>query len=116
MRVILLAAVALLNAGVASAQCVGTDSFYTCSDSSGNSYTVNRMGNTTMMNGYNSRTGSTWSQDSTTFGGTTLHSGRAANGNSWNMTEQTFGGTTFYNGTDSRGNSFSGACGIYGCD
>lgn len=39
-----------------------------------------------MMQGHNSRTGSNWSQQSTTFGNSTMHSGQDANGDSWNST------------------------------
>jgi hypothetical protein len=66
------------------------------------------------MQGYNSQTGSTWQQNSTTMGNTTLHNGMT-NGNSWNMTDQRLGGTRFLNGTDSRGNSFSRTCNQFGC-
>lgn len=75
-----------LFASTAGAACFGSSSFQTCNDSSGNSYTINRMGNTTMMQGNNYRTGSSWSQQSTTFGNTTMHSGRDASGDNWNTT------------------------------
>lgn len=89
---------------VAHATCVGSSTFYTCFDSqSGNSYSVNRFGGTTIMNGTNSRTGSTWSQTTNSFGGNSYTTGRASNGSSWNMTTTPYGSY----GTDSRGNSFS---------
>lgn len=100
----------------ANAACYGSGSFQNCYDSSGNSYTVQRFGNTTMMNGYNSNTGSSWSQNSQTYGNTTYHNGTASNGNSWNMNEQRYGGTRFLNGTDSQGNSFSYTCNQFGCN
>jgi hypothetical protein len=100
----------------ANANCIESGSFQTCSDSNGNSYTVNRIGNTTYMDGSNSRTGGTWSQSSTTVGNTTFHDGRAANGHSWSGSSTNIGGTTFYNGRDSRGRSFSGTCNQFGCD
>lgn len=75
-----------LFASTAGAACFGSSNFQTCNDSSGNSYTVNRMGNTTMMQGHNSRTGSSWSQNSNTFGDTTFHNGQDSRGNSWNTT------------------------------
>jgi hypothetical protein len=81
-----LAAVIALAASSAHAGCFGSSSFQTCNDNSGNSYTINRFGNTTMMQGHNSRTGSNWSQQSTTFGNTTMHSGQDAAGDSWNST------------------------------
>jgi hypothetical protein len=77
---------ALLAASTASANCIGTGSFRTCYDDSGNNYTVNRMGNSTYMNGYNSQTGSNWSQQTHTYGNTTLQSGQDSRGNNWNTT------------------------------
>lgn len=99
------------------AACFGSGSFTTCSDSSGNSYTVNRMGNQTYMNGSNARTGSTWSQQSMDLGNMTMTNGQASNGNSWNSTTMNLGGgmTSIY-GQDSQGNSFSTLCGPYGCN
>jgi hypothetical protein len=46
-----------------NAGCIGSGSFQTCNDDSGNSYTINRYGNSTTMNGYNAQTGSSWSQN-----------------------------------------------------
>lgn len=77
----------------ASAACYGTSQFQSCSDSSGNNYSVSRFGNTTMMNGSNARTGSNWSQ-----------------------TSQSIGNSTFHNGRDSNGDSWSTVCGPYGCN
>ena len=74
---------AMLAASAANAGCIGGSSFQTCSDSSGNNYTVSRFGNTTIMNGSNYQTGSTWSQQSTTFGRTTIHNGIDKDGDSW---------------------------------
>src|SRR5690606_22437277 len=45
--------------------------FWDRESESGNDYTVQRFGNTTMMNGYNAQTGNSWSQNSQTFGGFT---------------------------------------------
>lgn len=100
----------------AQAACVGSGSFYTCNDSSGNSYNVNRYGNTTQVYGSNANTGSTWSQNSTTMGNTTFHNGTAANGNSWSGTTQSYGGITTHQGIDSRGNTYSKTCTAYGCN
>ncbi len=91
------------------ANCVGSGSFQSCMDSSGNSYTVQRLGNTTLLNG-TAANGNTWSQTSQSMGNTTFHNGTAANGNSWNGTTQSIGNRQFYNGTDSRGRSYSGSC------
>jgi hypothetical protein len=115
--IVMLAVLAALNlsAGTANAVCYGSGSFSNCYDSAGNSYTVQRFGNQTVMNGYNAETGSTWSQNSTTLGNTTLHTGET-NGNSWNMTDQRMGNMRSIYGTDSRGNSFNYLCTPYGCN
>ncbi len=68
------------------------------------------------MDGYNSETGSSWSQDSYRMGNTTQTHGYDADGNSWNMQQQRLGNTTFYSGTDSDGNFFSGSCSQFGCN
>lgn len=104
------------SASPANAACVGSNSFQTCLDDSGNSYTVQRFGNQTFTNGYNSETGSTWSQNSTTLGDMTFHNGES-NGNSWDMTDQRLGGgMRSYSGTNSRGESFNVLCTPFGCD
>lgn len=100
----------------AQATCIGSGSFQTCTDASGNSYNVSRYGNQTQVNGYNANTGSTWSQNSTTVGNTTFHNGQAANGNSWSGTTSTYGGMTTHSGVDSRGNSYHKTCTTYGCN
>ncbi len=97
------------------ASCYGSGSFYTCNDASGNSYNVQKYGNTTNMQGYNASTGSNWSQNSQTIGNTTYINGNS-NGNGWNQTIQTMPGMTTYSGTDSRGNSFYRTCTAYGCN
>jgi hypothetical protein len=92
-----------LNIGVASANCFGTANSYNCFDSgSGNSYNVQKYGNSTSMQGYNAGTGSTWSQQSNTYGNSTFMNGTSSSGSSWN---QTITHNAVY-GTDSRGNSF----------
>lgn len=102
MRTIALAIALTLVSGVASANCVGTDALRTCTDAYGNSYTTSRMGNYSVTNGYNARTGSTWNQNSYSVGNNTIINGQASNGQSWNATITPYG---MY-GTDSRGNSF----------
>lgn len=105
---LLIAAVAQQSyANSAWAACLGSASFQTCSDSSGNSYNVQRFGNSTYMQGYSARTGSNWSQNSQTFGNSTYTQGRT-NGRSWNMQQHNFGNGTSYSGTDSYGRAFSG--------
>jgi hypothetical protein len=102
--------------GPTLAGCIGTGSLKTCYGSDGNTYTVNKVGSTTYMNGYNAYTGSTWSQRSTTLGSTTYHSG-IANGRSWNMTQQRIGSGNSFFGTNSWGKSINSNClsGLTGC-
>lgn len=97
------------------AGCIGSDSFQTCNDLNGNSYTVQRFGNTTIMNGRNSRTGSSWSQNSQTFGNTTFHSGQT-NGNTWNMQQHNFGNVQSFSGTNSQGQPFNYSCMFGSCN
>jgi hypothetical protein len=96
------------------AMCYGSGVFQQCFDDSGSSYTVTRTGNQTIMSGYNAHTGSQWSQDSTTLGGTTFISGQT-NGSPWNETETSTPGMTTYSGTDSDGNPFYKTCTAVGC-
>lgn len=102
--------------GSVNAACYGSGSYQNCTDDSGNSYSVRRYGNTTQMDGYNSQTGSNWSQTSRTMGNTTYHEGIAGNGNSWNSTERRSGSNTYIQGTDAQGNYFSKTCNKYGCN
>lgn len=107
--------VAFTLSAPAFATCTGTGAFQSCFDSNGNSYTVQRFGNSTHMQGYNAQTGSNWSQNSQTFGNTTIHNGYAADGGSWNMTQQQLGGGfQTFSGTDSNGNFFNRICDAYG--
>lgn len=106
--------IALLLLGTQSfAGCIGTESFQTCTDNSGNSYTVNRLGDSTYTDGYNAQTGSSWSQQSHTYGNTTQHTG-VTNGNSWNMTQTQNGYGQTFSGTDSQGQSFYKTCDSFG--
>lgn len=98
----------VLASGAISAHafCTGSAAYQICNDSSGNSYTVQRIGNTTYLDG-SSNNGRTWSQTSQTIGNTTFHDGRAANGNSWSGTTTRIGGMLLNDGTDSRGRPYS---------
>ncbi len=107
---------AALAAPYSIAGCVGSGSFQTCTDDSGNSYSVQRIGNTTYTNGHNASTGSNWSQNSTTIGNTTFHNGRSADGDTWNGTSTRIGGSTFNSGTDSDGNFYNSTCTQFGCN
>lgn len=52
----------ILSASIASAACIGSNSYYTCNDTrSGNRYTVQKYGDTTTMRGSNPNTGARWS-------------------------------------------------------
>lgn len=99
----------------ASNGCYGTSSYRTCTDKSGNTYTTQRIGDSSFTDGSNPVTGSNWSQSTQHIGDSSFTTGYDADGNSWNSTTQTIGDTTFQNGTDSEGNSFSRTCTEYGC-
>ncbi|MGY3876473.1 hypothetical protein [Aeromonas enteropelogenes] len=114
MRLATIAALILLSSS-ASAECIGTGDFKTCYDNSGNTYTVQKFGNSTYVNGQNSNTGSNWHQRSQQFGNSTYTTGQDADGNSWNSTATKVGNSTFINGTDSDGNTFRRTCNEYGC-
>ena len=98
------------------AQCIGTNALSTCYDNNGNTYTVNRMGNMTTVNGSSSN-GSSWSQTSNTVGNTTYSNGTASNGQSWNETQTNLGnGNRMVSGTNSQGQYYSQNCNQYGCN
>lgn len=90
-----------------NAACVGTETSQTCTDDSGNMYTVSRLGNQTIVQGSNAQTGNTWSQTSTHLGNSTYTSGFNADGDSWNSTSTRSGNTVIQSGTDSDGNPFT---------
>lgn len=102
----------------ANAGCYGSESMYNCNDAqSGNNYQVTKFGGVTSMTGNNSRTGSRWSQNSTTYGNITQQNGTSSDGSSWRQTIQKnslTGGTT-YSGTDSKGNHYNKTCTQFGC-
>lgn len=101
----------------ADANCIGNETFYTCTDSNGSNYTVSKFGNMTTTTGSNARTGSNWSQNSTTFGNQTFTNGTASDGGAWNMNQTNLGGGyTSLSGQNSKGNSFSAFCGPFGCN
>ncbi|TPI56828.1 MULTISPECIES: hypothetical protein [unclassified Mesorhizobium] len=116
MKILLMAMVLAIAPTSLQAACFGSHAFKTCTDENGNSYNIQHYGNTTNMTGYNANTGSTWSQNSNTFGNTTITNGTAADGGAWHMQQQRIGNSSFYSGTDSDGNAFSGSCGAFGCN
>ena len=104
-----------ITPGDALAACLGTGQFQNCYENvNGNTYSVQRMGNTTYLNGSNSATGTNWRQTSTSFGNTTFHNG-SVNGNNWNMTDQRIGNTRILSGNDSQGHYFNYTCNQFGC-
>ncbi len=105
---------ALTLCSAADAACYGSGSSYSCNDSNGNSYNVQRYGNTTTMQGSNPSTGSHWNQSSQTYGNTTYQHG-TTNGQNWSQTIQTMPGTTTYSGTNSQGQPFRRTCTAAGC-
>ena len=114
--VFLVLAVSLSLTGQSFAQCIGSDYLSSCNDNNGNSYTVQRIGNSTYMNGSNARTGSNWSQQSQQIGNSTYTTGRASDGNTWNSTTTNYGnGHYSISGSDASGNSFNKYCTSMGC-
>lgn len=110
-------ALALVFTGSAAAQCIGTDALSTCYDNQGNSYQVNRMGNSTYVSGHNAATGSQWTQQTTTFGNQTMTSGQAANGQNWTLNRTDFGGGNYsVSGTNSQGQAYTYSCNQFGCN
>ena len=112
-----LAAALLLAIPLTSgATCIGTGSLQSCYDDSGNSYTVQRMGNMTTVQGYNANTGNSWDQTSNTYGNMTQTYGTAADGNSWDSTTLNSPGMSQTFGTNSQGEPFSYTCTSLGCN
>lgn len=99
----------VLISAPAQAGCYGSGNYYRCTDSSGNSYSVNRSGGTTSVRGMDAE-GDTWSQRSTSIGNSTRTTGLDQDGNNWSSTTTTYGGTTRTTGFDSDGNYFSQTC------
>ena len=106
MKLLLILCTTLAMTGAANAACVRTGTYKSCTDASGNHYTVNKFGDQTIVNGSNSNTGKRWSQTSTQMGDMTITNGRAADGKTWHSTSQRLGDMVIQNGTDSDGNSF----------
>lgn len=97
------------TAMAAHATCYGSGSYQNCTDAEGNSYQVQRYGNTTQVQGQASN-GNTWSQTSQTYGNTTQVQGQDASGRSWNETIQRNGNQSTISGTDAQGRSFYKSC------
>jgi hypothetical protein len=106
------AIVTIFAVNVASVACYGPDTFQNCDDSSGNGYTINHFGDTTIMTGGDAQTGGSWAQNSTTLGDTTFHNDRASSVNSWNATDQRLEDSRHIFSRDRQGNSSSRICGL----
>lgn len=115
MRTFLAATLLLSASTISNAACYGTANNYTCNDPSGNTYSVQKYGGMTNMQGYNASTGSNWSQNSQTYGGTTQIQGQS-NGRPWNETIQTMPGMTTYSGSNINGQPFNRICTAFGCN
>ncbi|OYD77969.1 UNVERIFIED_ORG: hypothetical protein BDU10_3092 [Burkholderia sp. CF145] len=116
-KLLLSAILMALVSASAFANCFGGPSMQTCTDNSGNSYAVNRYGNTTTVQGTNAQTGSSWHETANTYGNTTYINGQAANGANWNENITSYGnGNRIISGTNSSGQSFSRYCTPYGCN
>jgi hypothetical protein len=111
-RHLVLVSTILLSANV-SAQCIGSGAMKSCSDAYGNNYTVNKIGNTTFVNGSNAN--GNWSSTSIKMGNTVMQSGTDIDGNSWNQTIYSQPGGMSVFGTDSDGDSFGTVCDEFGC-
>jgi hypothetical protein len=117
MRFLLSAAALVCITAQAQVQCVGSGAFRTCTDlQNGNTYNVQKFGNTTTMQGSNPN-GSQWSQTSQSIGNMNITNGTAANGQRWNETQINMGGgmVTRY-GTDANGRPFMQTCTQFGCN
>lgn len=93
---------------VALADCYGSERYKTCTDQNGNSYTVQKYGNSTQVQGYNYETGNSWSQSTNRVGNSSYTTGYDAEGNSWSQNTRRIGNTTYQDGYDSDGNSYNG--------
>ena len=101
--------------GPAVADCYGSDAYKTCTDSSGNTYNVQKIGDMTTVQGYNPETGNSWNQTTTKIGNLSHTRGQDADGNSWTQNTQKIGDTTIQSGYDSDGNYYQQSCNQYGC-
>lgn len=112
--------VGLLTSGfmsmTAHAECIGTDSYSTCSDDNGNVYDVTRYGGTTEVSGHNNRTGTTWRQTTEKLGNQTETRGTASNGAEWEETRtETGGGNYTVTGVNAQGERYDYNCSQAGC-
>lgn len=108
-RMITLIALSLMPLPL-TAGCFGTQALQTCTDALGNTYTVQRFGGTTYIEGRDAD-GLTWRQQSVTRGNDILHSGEISDGTHWTATERNLGaGYTRIEGIDTDGSTFLRVC------
>ena len=108
LSIVFAAAVATLAATAAHANCYGTAAYQNCYDpNTGNSYSVQRYGSQTYVQGSNAQVGSNWSQSSTTIGNTTYTNGLSAQGQAWTETQMRVGSMTTTYGTNAAGEPYS---------
>lgn len=111
MKRLIICLACMIHTGTAYAGCYGTTigntSYRNCDD--GNTYNTTRIGGSRYTNGYNGRTGSSWSSSTSRIGNSTYTSGRDSDGNTWNSSGSRIGNTYHYSGFDSDGNYFSGS-------
>ena len=93
---------------LASANCTKTGSITSCYDSqSGNSYTTYDFGTSSITNGSNANTGTTWSQNTTRLGDSSFSNGTSSTGTTWNQSTTRFGDMSITNGSSSSGKSWN---------
>ena len=98
----------LFGVAAVHAECYGAANLQTCYDpNNGNSYSVQRIGSQTYVQGSSSTTGSNWSQTSTQVGNSTYTTGVDAHGRPWNETTTRIGHTTVSSGMKANGEPFS---------
>lgn len=107
----------LVLAAGAEAQCTGVGINASCLDpATGDHYYVNRIPGVTTLEGNNTRTGSRWSQQSTTIGSQTWSDGRSSDGARWQTHSIRIGSQTWTTGTDSQGQRIDCTSNRFGVD
>ena len=115
LKIAITALALVLAAPSAFAACYGSGAYRTCTDSSGNTYSTSRSSSSSYTNGYNSRTGSSWGQQTYRSGGSSTTYGTDKRGRSYTNSVNRSGGTTTYSGTNSKGKSYYKTCTSLGC-
>lgn len=106
MRALLIAVLAVA-AGPAFASCYGTGAYQSCTNTDGTSGFSS--GGTTVMNGYDARSGTSWSGTASTYGNTTAYQGMSSDGTTWSGQSNNYGyGYSSHSGFSSDGSYYSG--------